>query len=454
MCKRARRPRLSAAVFLCCALPLAAQEQKILTMGNPGPYKMIERSDWSRYDNGKYAGLVSREVRAFINPEREEQGALWYRGNFYVLEETRMRRQPVAQGLDAVVPVNFRLSGKGDLFIEEDQGFPSLRGFPAFPKEAVKTGARWTAQGVRAVDPLHQGKIVLTPLVAEYEYQGVEDYKDTPVHRIAAKYASRHRCSDFEIKAGNFSSLQGVHDVTILIRVSDGLPLLIRDNLDETYTWADGSTVRFRGFTLIFGENTLPLNRGTMIANLRQTLTRPGGSSGGAPGGPGGSSGPAAAIAGGAGGPGKTERPGPGSGGLEGLSSGGGTGTAPADGGIELAQVPEGIKLTIRDIRFVADSDEFLAAERPRLDRIAEALKDISGRTFLVEGHTAAAGDPSTDMDLSLRRAKRMIQELVKRGVRDDQFIYKGWGSSKPVAPNADEAGRRQNRRVEITILE
>ena len=57
-------------------------------------------------------------------------------------------------------------------------------------------------------------------------------------------------------------------------------------------------------------------------------------------------------------------------------------------------------------------------------------------------------------MELSIERAKRMVEELVSRGLGADRFIYKGWGGTRPIGDNATNAGRSLNRRVEITILE
>jgi outer membrane protein OmpA-like peptidoglycan-associated protein len=124
-------------------------------------------------------------------------------------------------------------------------------------------------------------------------------------------------------------------------------------------------------------------------------------------------------------------------------------------GGLDLVSVPEGIRLIIRDIRFIPDSEEFLPEERPRLDSIAGALKEAAPRqNFLVEGHTASTGRPDGEMELSVRRAKRMVDELVRRGIAADRFIYKGWGGTKPAGDNGNEQGRALNRRVEITILD
>ncbi|GHT84704.1 cell envelope biogenesis protein OmpA [Spirochaetia bacterium] len=372
-----------------------------------GPYSLVERSDWSRYDNGKYIGHVYREVRASIIPQNSPSKlSAGYRGKFFVMEETLRDMRQSARAVDAVVPVSFRFDGETGLIIDpesDDRGFPSLRNFPAFPSGAISPGSKWVAKGKRAVDPLNEGKPVVIPLIAEYEYRGVEDYRTIPVHRIFAKYASR-----YEGQGGDFQ-VQGTHNVDILIRVSDGIPLMMRDTLDETYFWpkgsaqggASGSTIRFRGFTLTFGDGLVPLDRDAFITAV-STKER----------------------------------------------------TLPADSGIDLAAVPEGVKLTISDIRFEPDSDEMLASERPRLDMLARILKEKADRTFLVEGHTAAIGRSAGEMALSVRRAKQMVDELTNRGIPAERFIYKGWGGTNPLGDNANDAGRRRNRRVEITILE
>lgn len=125
-----------------------------------------------------------------------------------------------------------------------------------------------------------------------------------------------------------------------------------------------------------------------------------------------------------------------------------------APSGIEVAPVPEGVRLTVRNLRFAADSDRLLPEERGRLDLLAQALRGVGERTILVEGHTAAVGRPAGELELSVARAKRIVDELSVRGIPADRFLYVGWGGTKPAADNATEEGRARNRRVEITILE
>jgi outer membrane protein OmpA-like peptidoglycan-associated protein len=248
-----------------------------------------------------------------------------------------------------------------------------------------------------------------------------------------AKYSVRYQAAS---RSGNFERVQGSHTVEISIRISDGLPLLMRDNLDETYFWADGSTVQFKGFTLTFGTSIPPLDRDTLIPSLATSFKH--------------EPPPPAPL------PDKTpeavpetipvvvESPPPPPPVV----------TPELGADIEVVSVPEGIRLTIKDIRFAPDSADFLPEESSRLDMLAEALQQIPERTFLVEGHTASTGAPADELNLSIERARHMVAAMVERGIREDRFIYKGWGGTRPVGNNTSPAGRSQNRRVEITILE
>jgi len=415
-------------------------------MTDTGAYSILERSDWRRYDNGRYTGLARNEVRATIIPQpaKENNGAsnitLLYQGNFFVFQNTLRDMRQSAQAVDAVIPVSFQLHQNGAVTIENDRGFPVLRGFPTFPAQRVMPGFKWRAPGSRAADSLHTGNPLIIPFTAEYEYRGIEIYNSVLVHRIYAVYGYNYQNRNFTLSG--YARVQGNHRVDILIRVESGLPVFMRDNMDETYTMPDGSTVKLVGFTLTFGEGIALMDRGEVIASLGNTLR------------------------------------------IENLPDPDTVVSTPEpaavpvreqnnfspvseaedqaaintagfqDSAIDLVPVSEGIRLTIRDIRFVPDSAEFLPAERPRLDLIAEALKQIPERTFLVEGHTASTGLPAGEMNLSIERARRMVEELVRRGISAERFIYKGWGGTRPIGDNSTNEGRSANRRVEITILE
>lgn len=117
---------------------------------------------------------------------------------------------------------------------------------------------------------------------------------------------------------------------------------------------------------------------------------------------------------------------------------------------------PNGTRVSMQNLKFIADSSVLLPEEQPRLAKISQILKEVidSGEyTILVEGHTADVNKPEGQMNLSIQRAKSIIQALAQEGLDTTQFSYKGHGGNMPIAPNDTDEGRAQNRRVEITIL-
>jgi outer membrane protein OmpA-like peptidoglycan-associated protein len=96
---------------------------------------------------------------------------------------------------------------------------------------------------------------------------------------------------------------------------------------------------------------------------------------------------------------------------------------------------------------------EAAPAIRELTDRVAAAAK-----TVMIEGHTDGKGTESYNQGLSERRAAAVRGALVDRGLKQSQLLIRGFGKSRPVAPNArpdgadDPDGRQKNRRVEVVI--
>lgn len=120
---------------------------------------------------------------------------------------------------------------------------------------------------------------------------------------------------------------------------------------------------------------------------------------------------------------------------------------------IDFSSSWEGLKLTIYDIRFIADTAQILPEEQSRLDVIADALKLAGAEArFMVDGHTANTGKPAGELSLSVERAKKIASELGKRGIQAERIESVGYGGTRPVAANDTDEGKAKNRRVEITI--
>ena len=62
--------------------------------------------------------------------------------------------------------------------------------------------------------------------------------------------------------------------------------------------------------------------------------------------------------------------------------------------------------------------------------------------------------DPAHNIRLSTDRARSVAEYLIESNVPEDRITYEGLGSSKPVASNETDGGRRKNRRVEILLTD
>ena len=122
--------------------------------------------------------------------------------------------------------------------------------------------------------------------------------------------------------------------------------------------------------------------------------------------------------------------------------------------GLEIVPTGDGILFSI-DLNFYPDSDVLLPQENERISFIGNKIKeflDLEGYTVLVEGHTADVGKPVGQLNLSIDRAKTVMNALIAQGIDEKLFTYKAYGGTMPIATNETEEGRAQNRRVDITL--
>jgi outer membrane protein OmpA-like peptidoglycan-associated protein len=108
--------------------------------------------------------------------------------------------------------------------------------------------------------------------------------------------------------------------------------------------------------------------------------------------------------------------------------------------------------MTLNDVLFDTGRATLKPGADRDLDRLAQALKDNPNTRVLIEGHTDSVGGEDYNQVLSERRAEAVGDALRTRGVPPDRFDVKGLGKAFPVASNDTQAGRQQNRRVEIVF--
>ena len=88
------------------------------------------------------------------------------------------------------------------------------------------------------------------------------------------------------------------------------------------------------------------------------------------------------------------------------------------------------------------------------IDTVAEVLKANPDLRVEVQGHTDSTGAAERNRQLSLERAQSVAAALGLYGVEANRLVPRGFGPDQPVADNADEQGRQQNRRVELVRVD
>ncbi len=85
---------------------------------------------------------------------------------------------------------------------------------------------------------------------------------------------------------------------------------------------------------------------------------------------------------------------------------------------------------------------------------LQDAKEQLKRAVYIeVVGHTDDVGDDTDNLKLSERRAEAVGQYLVKAGVDPTKMVLVGAGETSPIASNATDEGRAENRRVEVLVL-
>jgi outer membrane protein OmpA-like peptidoglycan-associated protein len=294
----------------------------------------------------------------------------------------------------------------GSYDIGEAYYMPVVRDVPTFPEEDIAPGTRWNAPGGEAHDfrTLGIAEPVRFPINVRYEYIGEERKEGRELELISIQYEVFHRFQ------GLYSS-EGI----VPVRVTGGSkqlyywdalrgkPHSYEEEFDFIFTFSNGEEVEYRGTSEGRLLESAELDREQVAEDIAKEL---------------------------------------------------------AERGVEDTTVvagEEGVTLALQNIQFEANSAALRESERAKLRQIGEILKNYPDRDILITGHTARVpGYTEEDHQrLSEQRALAVAEYLLSLGaLRPLQVTTRGLGHREPLSANNTEAGRRQNRRVEITILE
>ena len=111
------------------------------------------------------------------------------------------------------------------------------------------------------------------------------------------------------------------------------------------------------------------------------------------------------------------------------------------------------VNLAARKIFYTANSDKITTASFSALDEVAVILKENPDLHLEIEGHTDNSGSPAHNLQLSEKRAVAVKKYLEAAGIGQDRIRATGYGDKQPLYTNDNEAGRSQNRRVELNLV-
>lgn len=112
-----------------------------------------------------------------------------------------------------------------------------------------------------------------------------------------------------------------------------------------------------------------------------------------------------------------------------------------------------GLVMTLQEgVLFEYNKAELKPGAMRSLEPLMTFLREHPDRTLLIEGHTDSTGSDSYNLELSQRRAEAVRSFLAVNGISTDRIVARGYGEAFPVTTNTTEAGRQQNRRVEVVI--
>ncbi len=122
--------------------------------------------------------------------------------------------------------------------------------------------------------------------------------------------------------------------------------------------------------------------------------------------------------------------------------------------GVEVVRKGDNITLDMPgNVTFAFDKSDLNPQFYPVLDKVAQTLLEFDQTVIQVAGHTDSTGSHAYNMRLSEQRAASVKTFLAGRGVPTQRMHTVGAGPDHPIADNSTEAGRAENRRVEITIV-
>ena len=124
-----------------------------------------------------------------------------------------------------------------------------------------------------------------------------------------------------------------------------------------------------------------------------------------------------------------------------------------------LDKVEIGSKIVLNNIFFDSNKATLRKESGVEIDKLVTLLKEYPKLVIEVSGHTDSKGNDAANLKLSQMRSQAVVNALIKKGIKKENLVAKGYGETAPIASNTlangkpDVKGMQQNRRVELKIV-
>jgi outer membrane protein OmpA-like peptidoglycan-associated protein/Tol biopolymer transport system component len=120
---------------------------------------------------------------------------------------------------------------------------------------------------------------------------------------------------------------------------------------------------------------------------------------------------------------------------------------------IELEKVKPGT-FVLENIFFEKNKSSLKKSSYVELNKVLKLLQFNPHLKIQISGHTDSDGDDDFNFELSINRAKSVVNWLIQNNINKDRLSFKGYGETKPIEENNSFANKAKNRRTELTIIE
>jgi outer membrane protein OmpA-like peptidoglycan-associated protein len=117
-------------------------------------------------------------------------------------------------------------------------------------------------------------------------------------------------------------------------------------------------------------------------------------------------------------------------------------------------KIKVGTKIVLRNVFFDVNKATLRPESVNELDRLVSIMNENPSLKVEISGHTDSDGNDELNLKLSQVRAKAVLDYVVKKGIKADRVVSKGYGETQPMAANDSPENKQMNRRTEIKVLE